>query len=160
MKEIPLSNGQLAKVDDEDFEFLSKFFWHVSGKRFRGYAAINSHDADGNKTSTLMHKLILDAPEVDHRNGDTLDNQRHNLRPCTRQQNCFNMAPRLHAVSRYKGVHQHKPSLRWRAQLTLDYKKIHLGYFPSEEAAARAYDAKAKELFGEFARLNFPEVTV
>lgn len=115
--------------------------------------------------TTRMHRAIIDAPNgmvVDHINGDSLDNRRSNLRLATSQENNRNAkkaAGKMRVMSsQYKGLSRVKDGLRskkWRAMLAIDRKRIHLGHFNTEEEAARAYDAAAKEHFGEFARLNF-----
>jgi len=94
--------------------------------------------------------------EVDHINGDRLDNRRANLRIVTKQQNRQNIGKQSHRemTSRYKGVVQHPKTLRWRAIVKTGGKQRHLGYFATEHEAALAYNTAARELFGEFARLN------
>jgi hypothetical protein len=103
-----------------------------------------------------MHRLFAGAPgmDVDHINGNGLDNRRCNLRPATRSQNNMNRAKRR-GVSKFKGVSPKRG--KWRAYLKTGKKQHNLGVFESEYDAARAYDVKAKEMFGEFARVNFPE---
>lgn len=107
-----------------------------------------------------MHREIMVAPSgqyVDHVNGNKLDNRRENLRMCSNSQNMANRrAPRVNR-SGFKGVHFFKRDGTWRAAITQDYKTKHIGYYATPEEAARAYDIKARELFGEFAQLNFPE---
>jgi hypothetical protein len=111
----------------------------------------------------LMHRLILeldgqniDGLEVDHDNGNRLDNRRENLRPATKSQNMSNRGPFLNNKSGFKGVCWHKRRQKWIAQIHVSGKRTHLGYFDDPIAAARAYDAAALELHGAFARLNFP----
>lgn len=91
---------------------------------------------------------------IDHRNGNGLDNRRDNLRRATMSQNIANQFPRG-GSSKYKGVCRSKRSGGWLAQICVNRKSIYLGRFGTEEEAARAYDVKAKEVWGEFARLNF-----
>lgn len=98
-----------------------------------------------------MHREIVDAPEVDHRNGDRVDNRRANLRAATHLQNCQNARPK--GQSRFKGVSRYRE--RWHARIKVPGRRIDLGSFHDEESAARAYDVAAREHFGEFARLNF-----
>lgn len=100
-----------------------------------------------------------DGMQTDHINGDRLDNRRANLRICNGMENARNRgvsARHIEIPSRYKGVSWERRAARWQAQIGCDGKKFHLGLFATEEEAARAYDAKARELHGDFARLNFP----
>ena len=98
-----------------------------------------------------MHMLITGYPLTDHRNGDGLDNQRHNLRPATNSQNNHNRGPAIGRSSSYKGVHWHKGCRKWQASIRIDGKRRHLGLFASEEDAARAYAEAALEVQGEYA---------
>lgn len=124
--------------------------------RYMWYAAASDK---GTRKLIKMHRLILNAPhgtEVDHRDGNGLNNTRDNLRLAVGGQNKHNRGPLRNNKSGYKGVWQTKPN-QWGVQITHNSVHIHVGVFTSPEDAARAYDAKAKELFGEFAWLNFPE---
>lgn len=145
MKEIPLTKGKVTLVDDADYAWLLQQRW-----RFRsGYAR-------SDKTS--MHRLIMNAPrdmEVDHINGDTLDNRRKNLRLATVKQNRMNRSKHKITSSQYKGVSWEKRSSKWRARIKLNRKFIYLGIFASEIDAANAYDKAAHIYHGEFARANF-----
>lgn len=108
----------------------------------------------------LMHRLITGAApgqEVDHVNRDGLDNRRANLRVATRSQQIANQDIRLDNTSGYRGVSWRRDSRRWQAQLTVNGKWRGLGCYDDPEDAARAYDAAAREHFGEFAVLNFPD---
>lgn len=160
VRSIPLSQGAVALVDDCDYELLSTRTWFLTkGKSRWNYAGTNVPSKDRPHGSTLlMHRHLVNAAPgqfVDHINGDTLDNRRMNLRLCTNAENIRNMRIRG-GSSRFKGVYLDKSSNDWRAQIMHNYKKQNLGNFKSEEDAARAYDAAALRLFGEFARLNFP----
>ena len=157
MKQIALNGkhgkGKFALVDDEDYEELMKYRWNVSSK---GYATRGKVE-DGVYKMIRMHRVIMKAGTVlfvDHINHNRLDNQKNNLRFCTHQENSMNQKKRKNATSKYKGVHWRKDIKKWRSRITINMKRICLGTFDSEIKAAKAYNAKAKELFGEFAHLN------
>ena len=153
MKEIKLTRGLVALVDDEDYEFLSQRHWYAA-KRKKTYYARTDKMVNWKTTKTYMHRLILNTPkgmQTDHIDHNGLNNQRHNIRICTNTQNRRNVSS--HGRSKYLGVSFNGKHIR--AQITIGDKYIHLGYFKTEEDAARAHDIKAKELFGEFANLNF-----
>jgi hypothetical protein len=155
MKKILLTQGQFALVDDEDFEWLNQWKW-CAAKRPSGtfYAKRRQWHTNSGYENIVMHRLIIDAgigQDTDHRNGNGLDNRRCNLRAATSSQNNMNRH-KIRGVSKYKGVTQNRN--KWRACLVNHRKKVYLGVFETEIEAAKAYDAKAKELFGEFARLN------
>jgi hypothetical protein len=157
MKTIPLTQGKVALVDDEDYEWLSRWKWYAILNGHTWYAA--RKDCSGDRPRAVsMHRQIMGEPEgkVDHIDGDGLNNQRGNLRLATDPQNLWNSRKRR-GSSKFKGVYWTKRNKRWRAAITHLGVKKHLGYFDSEEAAARAYDRAAKEFFGPFARLNFPD---
>lgn len=154
MKEIQLSQGQVSVVDDNDYEWLNQWKWHVTRKLSGIYYVVRKLSAY--TPAIWMHREIVGAIKgefVDHANGDTLDNTRGNLRKATASQNAMN---RKKVGLGYKGTHWSKVNRRWFATIEKDGKKIHLGCFGTSEDAAHAYDEKAKELFGEFSRLNFP----
>ena len=163
MKRIDISTPKypstFALVDDEDYEWLNQWKWYAVPGRKTFYAArqIRTKAGRGGQRIVFMHRMILgleriDQTESDHKNGNGLDNQRQNVRKATRVQNCRNRSGRQNTKSKYKGVVGR--SNKWRARITVEHKQFHLGYFRTEFAAAKAYDKKAKELFGEFARLN------
>lgn len=157
MKLLSLTNGGFAKVDDEDFGRVSKIEWYRDS---RGYIA--AVRGDGKGRSLLLHRLIMDplyGMEVDHRNHDTLDYQRENLRLCTKSQNQMNRVVSITYAgkpksSKYKGVTWHKKNRRWIAQIGVDDRRIYLGTFGTELEAALAYNKAALFYFGEFAYLN------
>jgi hypothetical protein len=156
--------GRVALVDDEDYEMVSGYRWYVdeyqrgSGLKVGPYAVSVVNRAgpgEPRKQSTIrMHKLITGWRETDHADHNGLNNQRSNLRPAEgRNQRNSRKGPGT--SSAYKGVSWYAPTNRWVAQISRGYKKIYLGYFADEKAAALAYDAAARELFGEFACTNF-----
>jgi len=153
VKTIPLSQGAVALVDDADFAELSRFSWYLSDK---GYAVRNA-DVDGGKRPIRMHRVLLGAPDgvdVDHIDGNRLNNTRGNLRLCERRQNLMNSRKRTATTSKFKGVYWLAANRKWRAKINIEGKSKHLGCFAAEEDAARAYDQAAKTYFGEFARTN------
>ena len=160
-RKIRLTEGKYALVDPGDFYWLNNFDW-LTKKNNKSFYAIRL-DNDNSKWPTLvyMHREIMNFPKgllVDHRNRDGLDNQRSNLRIATHCQNrCNANLNKAACSSQYRGVHWAKKAKRWRAHLESQGKRIELGHFDSEIAAARAYDAAAKKYHGEFAMLNFPE---
>lgn len=156
---IPLTQGYVAVVDDKDYEWLSQWKWCAKKTVLaNGRIKLYAHRRIGNSTIT-MHRLIVNAGSdtlVDHADGNGLNNRRCNLRQATVAANCWNSNPRCNTSSRYKGVSWHKRVGKWAAAIRLCGRSRHLGYFADEVEAARAYDRAAKEHFGEFARLNFP----
>ena len=152
MREIPLTNGGAAIVDDEDYEELSKWNWRRDKK---GYA---SRTTTKNRIAYafLMHRVVAKTPsgmQTDHINGNKLDNRRSNLRVCTNQQNMRNRPPYF-GTSKYKGVRWREKRRKWVAQITVNEKTIHLGHFDDEIEAAKAYDQAALKYHGDFAWLN------
>lgn len=160
MKRIPLSQSKFAIIDDKDFGLVSQYKWHVKNWRNTSYARTNLHIGRNKWSPLSMHRFILDAPkemDVDHINGNGLDNRRKNLRLCSRSENTRNSRKHSQNKSGYKGVwfsNACSPRKPWVTAITFNYKYIHIGVFATKEEAARAYNTKAKELFGEFARLN------
>ena len=165
MREIPLTRGYIAIVDDEDYEWLMQYKWRVQintkdamyaitslAKRIEGYSWTR-HET--------MHRMILELPEgqhIDHINGNKLDNRKCNLRLCTPSQNNKNLGKNrtyrgVPTTSTYKGV-CHRSRNCWSATINVDGVPHRLGHFPTEEAAANAYDEAAKRLHGAFARTN------
>lgn len=154
-------------VDDDVYEWASKYKWRKAGKKNQHYAG---RSIKGCSSPTYLHREILgltkgDGKQADHINGNSLDNRRVNLRVVTNQQNSCNRIK----SGKFKGVTQRPTTYRkkgrtgpvsytkpWVAQITLNYQHINLGYFSTPEEAAHAYDKAAKKYFGEFARLNFP----
>ena len=143
-------------MDDEDYEALNKLKWFFHEEdNGTGYAV--RHDTSTGKEKWLtMHVAILNTPKgmhSDHIDGNKLNNCRNNLRICTQSQNACNRPKNndKQYSSRYKGVHYHKNSGRWHAQIEYKGIKHHVGMFASQELAHTAYVEKAKVLHGEFA---------
>lgn len=162
MQKIPLSQGRFAMVDDEDYPLVSQYKWSCD----RGYAVRKITIERRRYRLIYLHRLLTNAQPgqvVDHRDGDRGNNTRQNLRICTARQNSRNrQAYTTHVVkqkaSPYKGVSRTKNTKdRWSALIVADGKRYRLGSHPTQEEAALAYDRKARELFGEFAQLNFPD---
>lgn len=161
MKEIKLSQGRFCKnkgkyvalVDDEDYEYLSQFRWFVHRCENTCYAD-KKIVIDGKRTTQSMHNMIMNGKGVDHIDHNGLNNMRSNLRFCSPRENMMNTRKRKNTSSVYKGVNFHKRDKKWQAQIIINGKHIHLGYFNSEVNAAKAYNVRAMELFGEFANLN------
>ena len=157
-RKIPLTRGKFAIVDQIDYEKLKNYKWHAS-KGGHSFYAVHGWRKKDKYFSLPMHRKIIVAPPdkfVDHINHNGLDNRRANLRIVSPQQNHWNARKSLGAfTSRYKGVC--RKSDKWLAHIMYLKKNICIGCFDDEESAAKAYDAKAKELFGEYACLNFPD---
>lgn len=154
MKQILLTRGLVAIVDDQDYQRLSRFKWYAACFQGTFYAVHKDRKDPG---AILIHRLVLYAPrgmEVDHRNGDTLDNRRQNLRLATHAQNLRNRGLVRTNTNGYKGIRFCKQTRRWHAQIMFKGKYYHLGCFDTPELAAKEYNRAAKLLFREFARLN------
>jgi len=158
MRMIPLTQGQYAIVDDANYEALNKHKW-CAAKMHGKYYAIRGVRNDSKTRTVYLHREILQpavGQEIDHINGNPLDNRDNNLRLCTSAQNHMNQRPRG-GSSQFKGVTWHKRNKKWQAEIQHNGKSYWLSAFADETDAARAYDKAAREHFGEFARLNFPE---
>lgn len=155
MKLLPLTKGFFAMVDDADFELVNQYRWYYTG----GYAARKATiNLQGRKRGTCKQKqktlylarFLMGEPigmNVDHKNLNPLDNQRHNLRICTGQQNKQN-------VAKYKGVSWSKAAKKWHSGIRINNVSTNLGHYTEERFAAEAYNNVAKLVQGEFARLN------
>jgi len=144
-------------VDPEDYPKLSKYNWLLARNRGNKCYAVCYEG----KLILHMHRMIMDAPKgkvVDHKDRNGLNNTKSNLRLATYSQNCCNRIISRPKSSKYRGVIYIKKTNKYRAGIAMKGEKIHLGCFENEEAAGRAYDKAAKELHGEFAVLNFPQV--
>jgi AP2 domain len=164
MKEVQLSKGHVALIDDEDLERVLKFKWHahVDSKNEKVYAARSYYRKKGKeKQPSSMHRFLLGElnPKIliDHEDGDGLNNQKHNLRRSTPQLNQANKNIQRDNISGYKGVTWDKVAKKWTASIGVDMKKLWIGRFSDKEIAAKAYDKAAIKHFGIFAVLNFKE---
>lgn len=171
-KQIPLTRGMFATVDEADYEELAKFKWHTARYVNRAgtvydYARRNvkvrpGRPPKGKQVGVLMHVQLMNPPpgfRVDHiEPAGTLDNRRSNLRVVTHAQNIMNSRKAKGCVSRFKGVHRSTGKYRkeWTAMIVIGGKKKQLGYFADEIDAAQAYNFAAEEYFGEYARMNLP----
>jgi hypothetical protein len=178
MKEIKLTQGKVSLVDDEDFEYLNQWKW-CAQKSNHTYYAVREDYSSGHKKRIKMHRLImgtLSNYQVDHAFHDGLDNRKFieingelkiNLRNCTHRQNCINKVG--FGNSKYKGVYIQRAVRKRktgiteykyiRASIRLNNKTFYLGNFKTEVEAALVYDRFAKDLYGEFANLNFKSQT-
>ena len=151
MAEIALLNSdRVASVDDGDYERLAGYRWKLVGRRNNLYAVAYV----GGKR-TLLHRAILGGltPDVDHIDGDGLNNVRLNLRPCAHKENIWNRRKLAQASSKFKGVRRSE-SGAWRAEIQQNGEFLHLGTFNDEARAATQYDRAARVLFGRFAMTN------
>ena len=170
--EILLTQGKVALVDDEDKDLLNaetNWFANRMGSKtsLNWYVTRHSLSINGKRGSVRLHRLILERilgrslganEQVDHINHNGLDNRRSNLRLASNQENCHNQRLRnVPKSSKFKGVSWHKHRQKWQANINFNGRKEYLGIFHNEEDAALAYDSAAKELFGRFCCLNFPD---
>ncbi len=155
---IKLSNNQNVNIDDDDFNKVNIYRWKRNKGLKTDYAAKTIYLGDGKWKTILMHRFILGIKDrnilVDHIDGDGLNNKKENLRICTRSQNSANRTSKKNGTSKYLGVCAIKRESIWQAHVRKDKKIYYLGRFLNEADAAIAYNKKATELHGEFARLN------
>lgn len=158
MQNINITRNAVAIVSDEDYPHLSKFSWALNPQGV-GYAVRKGRKYLCEPRTVQMHREIMRAckgQQVDHINGNGLDNRRENLRFADTQKNAFNRdKPKVLATSQYKGVLRRKGKITWEARIKYNNKAIHLGTFRTEEEGAAAYNFAAQLMFGDFARLNF-----
>jgi hypothetical protein len=151
---IALTRNMVAVVDANDYEWLSQWVWSASKRRHTYYATRNAYDENEEHIIVMMHQVIS-GRYADHINGNGLDNRRANLRCATARQNSHNRRGNVVSISGYKGVYPQSSGGKWTAKIKTNDITYYLGTFPTKEEAARSYDKKAQELFGEFAWLNF-----
>ncbi len=157
MKKIKLTKGLYAKVDDTDYEVLSKYKWCADSKGYSLRSEKISETGRSFRKQIFMHRAIMNPPDglfVDHINGDVLDNQRSNLRLATASQNMRNRKISYRTRSGFKGVWFNPKKSSFVAYIKHSNRTLVIKNCRTAEEAAIAYNKKAKELFGEFARLN------
>lgn len=145
-KEIKLTQGKVAIVDDKDYEYLSQFKWHWKSNN---YAARES-----SRKTIFMHREIMkpqDGMLIDHIDGNGLNNQRNNLRICNKSQNGMNR--QNNTGRQFKGVYP--VGKKFVARIQVDGENKYIGTYETQDEAARAYDRAAIDLFGRFAKTNF-----
>jgi hypothetical protein len=164
-RRIYLGQGIFTIVEPEDYYRFNDFHWSAKIKGPSIYAVRFIGCKNGSKIISLHREIANPAGKllVDHRNGNTLDNRRDNLRLATQAQNAHNSRKRnIACSSKFKGVSFHKSKYggkHWQAYISIAGRRIHLGIYMTELEAAKAYDAAARKYHGEFARLNFPNLT-
>lgn len=164
MREIKLTQGKVTLVDDVDFDYLTHWEWCAHRQYQRFYAVRREGVAEGRRGGgylVKMHKVIAERARIvgvniDHRDGDGLNNQRLNLRGATKAQNGMNRSKNRNNTTGYKGVERAKTG--FVARIMANGKRMYCGIYRTPHEAARAYDKAALELHGEFAVLNFPKV--
>jgi len=159
MKEIPLTQGKVALVDDEDYERLVAMGKWQFGKEYAIKTLYFGKGENGKqiKKTILMHRIILNAKDgdfVDHKKGSRLNNQKENLRICTHANNMMNRKIHSNNSTGYKGVYAQKKTNMFYASISVDNKQIHLGTFRTPKEAAIKYNEAATWHYGEFANLN------
>lgn len=166
MKDILLTKGKRILLDDEDYEWANKYKWYTKKNRsgyYGNWYIVRYYYSKTKRTTIRMHREIMglckeDISQVDHKDHNGFNNQKANLRICTNKENQQNKKPVAGCFSKYKGVSYNKRDKLWQSQITNNGKRYY-GWFKNEVDAAIDYDKKAKELFGEFAYLNFqPQV--
>lgn len=156
MKEIKLNQGKITIVDDEDFERLNQYRWIVNANKKNIYVRRYTGLINGISKYVLMHREIVNAPkhmQVDHINGNSLDNRKTNLRLCSNKQNNYNKKnPNKSNKLKIKGVYFHNKKKKFIAQIQIDKKNIHLGQFNVLGDADSAYRKAEDKYYGKFSR--------
>lgn len=153
---LPIHGGLFALVDDEDFERLSKFKWHLSHRKGWVYV-VRSNRIGAITYKPYLHREVMGAvkgQQIDHRDRNPFNNQKCNLRFSNQSQNMMNRTRSLKSKNKFRGV---SPSHgKWFARVKVRGKTVCSKCFDREEDAAKAYDNMARDLHGDFAVLNFP----
>jgi hypothetical protein len=161
MKEISLTHGLVALVDDADYDYLMQWKWHATKAKqtyYAGRGITRGKDKVYIHKVFLMHREIMKCPDdmqIDHIDGNGLNNQRSNLRICTNLQNCWNMSKRS-KICDYKGIYLRQNG-KYRAYIKANGRRVNLGTYVEQEDGARAYDIGALYFFKEFSKTNFPK---
>jgi hypothetical protein len=159
VKEIQLTQGQVALIDDEDFELIRPYKWNAQYNKNTDsyYAVANIPNQNGRTKSYVdvirMHTLIANTPnglKTDHKNHNTLDNRKENLRICNDSESAYNRKMRSDNQTGFKGITFEKKKKLFRAVISANGKRIGLGRYKTAELASAAYEKAAKELHGEF----------
>ena len=164
MKELILKHGEIALVDDEDYERCQAYSWYVHYKSKTTFyvAGILIKERRGPTVSCYLHKFIMNAQKgqrADHKDRNTLNNQKSNLRFSTHTQNNQNVGRKSNNKTGYKGIGYLRGAKKWRACIGSSGKRYYSDLVDTKEEAALEYDKLAKTHHGEFACLNFPEET-
>lgn len=153
---IPLTNGYEAIIDSADVPLVNKWNWSAKVEEHTVYAR-RGISIKGKHHTIKLHRMILSVPdgiEVDHKDGNGLNNRRSNLRTATRSQNMCNKSIQRNCKSGVKGVCWEKNRNRWKAEIRFEGKKKYLGSFASKEEACAAYAEASKAIHGEYGKVD------
>lgn len=156
-KEIQLTQGQVAIVDDEDFDYLNQFKWYANNMSGKFYAVRGLRINKKIAACLLMHRVIMNPEKgmvVDHLDRNPLNNQKSNLRICTQGENSRNRNFNINNKSGFKGVHWHKAGKKWISRININKEILYLGLFTDVKEAAKTYNEAALKYHGKFANIN------